>query len=110
VSESAAVPTPTIRCCGLTAPPLTAAAAAELAPLFRALGDPVRLRLLSLIAATDEVCVCDLTESVDVSAPTVSHHLKALRQAGLVHAHRRGTWVYYRAVPAALHRLGALLS
>ena len=104
------MPTPTIRCCGLTAPPLTAAAAAELAPLFRALGDPVRLRLLSLIAATDEVCVCDLTESVDVSAPTVSHHLKALRQAGLVHAHRRGTWVYYRAVPAALHRLGALLS
>ena len=110
MSESAEVPTPTIRCCGLPAPPLTAAAAAELAPLFRALGDPVRLRLLSLIAATDEVCVCDLTESVDVSAPTVSHHLKALRQAGLVHAHRRGTWVYYRAVPAALHRLGALLS
>lgn len=97
-------------CCGLTAPPLTSAAAGDLAPMFRALGDPVRLRLLSLIAAQDEVCVCDLTGAVEVSAPTVSHHLKVLREAGLVQSRRRGTWVYYRAVAAALHRLGALLS
>jgi ArsR family transcriptional regulator len=77
--------------------------------MFKALGDPVRLRLMSMIAATAEACVCDLTEAFDVSAPTISHHLKVLREAGLVDGERRGTWVYYRARPGALRQLGALL-
>jgi ArsR family transcriptional regulator len=97
-------------CCGLAAPPITEAAAKDLAPMFKALGDPVRLRLLSLIAAQPEVCVCDLSGAFAVTAPTVSHHLRVLREAGLVSAERRGTWVYYRLVPPAVARLGMLLS
>ena len=89
---------------------LSADQAAELAPVFKALGDPVRLRLLSLIAASgDEACVCDLTEAFDVSGPTISYHLKTLRQAGLVDCERRGTWVYYRIRPEVLRGMGALL-
>jgi ArsR family transcriptional regulator len=86
---------------------LTESAAAELARGFKALGDPVRLRLLSLIAARAgaEVCVCDLTDAFDVTGPTISHHLKVLRDAGLVDGQRRGTWVYYRIRPAALAAL-----
>ena len=82
-----------------------------LAPMFKALGDPVRLRLLSMIASTDrgEVCVCDLTGAFDLTGPTISHHLKVLREAGLVDSDRRGTWVYYRLVPSALALLGGLL-
>ncbi|NUW43816.1 helix-turn-helix transcriptional regulator [Nonomuraea rhodomycinica] len=85
--------------------------AAELARMFKALSDPVRLRLLSLIASHEggEACVCDLTGPFDVSQPTISHHLKVLREAGLVGSERRGTWVYYWAVPAALNRLSGLL-
>ncbi|WP_405428997.1 ArsR/SmtB family transcription factor [Micromonospora sp. NBC_00617] len=100
-------------CC----PPLTqrrlpAETAAVLAPAFKALGDPVRLQLLSMIASADsgEACVCDLTPAFDLSGPTISHHLKTLREAGLVDAERRGTWVYYRAHPAILRQLAALLS
>ncbi len=96
-------------CCGLAAPPLTDRDAEPLASMFKALGDPVRLRLLSLIAAQDEACVCDLVGAFAVTAPTISHHLKVLREAGLITGQRRGTWVYYRVVPAALARLGALL-
>ena len=89
---------------------LTAGQAADLAPMFKALGDPVRLRLLSLIAASgDEACVCDLTEAFDVSGPTISYHLKTLRQAGLVDCERRGTWVYYWIRPDVLRGMGALL-
>ena len=78
--------------------------AAALARVFKALADPVRLRLLSMIAgAVDgETCVCELTVAFDVSGPTISHHLKVLREAGLVEGERRGTWVYYRALPTAL--------
>ena len=92
--------------------PLTAADAASYAPLFKALGDPVRLRLLSLIAAHEggEACVCDLTAAFDLSGPTISHHLKTLRQAGLVDAERRGTWVYYRIRPEVLARVATLTS
>jgi ArsR family transcriptional regulator len=92
--------------------PLTADQAERLAPSFKALGDPIRLRLLSLIAshAGGEACVCDLTDGFDVSAPTISHHLKVLREIGLVTSERRGTWVYYRAEPAALDLLSTLLS
>ncbi|GGM49772.1 transcriptional regulator [Longimycelium tulufanense] len=86
--------------------------AAELARVFKALSDPVRLRLLSLVAARSggEACVCELVEPFDLSQPTISHHLKVLREAGLVTAERRGTWVYYRAVPATLGRLAAVLT
>ena len=92
--------------------PVGEAAAAGLAQVFRALGDPVRLRLVSLIGAHQggEACVCDLTAAFTLTQPTISHHLKVLRQAGLIDSERRGTWVYYRLVPAALERMAALLS
>ena len=91
--------------------PLGEEAAAELSRMFKALADPVRLRLLSLIASHQggEACVCDLTGPFDVSQPTISHHLKVLREAGLVGSERRGTWVYYWIQPAALNQLSALL-
>jgi ArsR family transcriptional regulator, arsenate/arsenite/antimonite-responsive transcriptional repressor len=85
---------------------LDEAAASELAGLFKVLGDPARLRLLSLIAATPGgACTCDLVAPVGRSQPTVSHHLKALRQAGLIEGEKVGTWVWYRVVP---ERLAAL--
>ncbi len=85
--------------------------ATALARGFAALGDPVRLHLLSLIAAhpDDGVCVCDLVEPVGRSQPTVSHHLKVLREAGLVVSERRGTWAWYRPVPERLAELRAAL-
>ncbi len=92
--------------------PVGSAAATELSAAFKALGDPVRLRLLSLIASRDggEACVCELTDSFDLSAPTISHHLRVLREAGLVGSERRGTWVHYRAEPTLLRRLSELLA
>ena len=92
--------------------PVDESAAAGLAQVFKALGDPVRLRLVSLIGAHQggEVCVCDLTTAFDLTQPTISHHLKVLREAGIITSERRGTWVYYRLVPAALERMAALLS
>lgn len=85
---------------------------AELAAMFKALGDPVRLRLLSMIAAGtgSGVCVCELTPAFELSQPTISHHLKLLRQAGLVDCERRGTWVYYWVLPEATERMAAMLS
>ncbi len=83
--------------------------AALVAPMFKALGDPVRLRLMSMIASVPEICVCDLTSAFDLSGPTISHHLKVLREAGLVDSERRGTWVWYRVRPEAFRHLGALL-
>src|SRR5215470_5657837 len=85
--------------------------AADLARGFKALGDPARLRLLSLIAARagGEVCVCELTDAFTLTGPTISHHLRVLREAGLVDCQRRGTWVYYWVVPAALAALSRLL-
>jgi ArsR family transcriptional regulator len=98
-------------CDPLTCAPLTAPDAAALAPAFKALGDPVRLRLLSMIAcAGDEICVCDLTGSFAVGGPTISHHLKVLREAGLVDSERRGTWVYYRVRTEALRVLATHLA
>jgi len=90
---------------------LTEPDAVRLAQGFKALGDPVRLRLLSLISARagDEICVCDLTEAFDVTGPTISHHLRVLREAGLVEAERRGTWVWYRVLPSALSGLSRVL-
>jgi ArsR family transcriptional regulator, arsenate/arsenite/antimonite-responsive transcriptional repressor len=101
-----------VGCCSpLVREPLSAEQSAELAHLFKAMGDPVRLRLLSLIAshAGGEACVCELTDVFDLSGPTISHHLKVLREAGLISGERRGTWVYYRVRPEALGRLSAVL-
>lgn len=80
--------------------------------MFKAMGDPVRLRLLSLIASHEggEACVCDLTDVFELTGPTISHHLKVLREAGLITGERRGTWVYYRVLPEALGRLSDLLT
>ncbi|MFI0237960.1 ArsR/SmtB family transcription factor [Streptomyces sp. NPDC016845] len=100
-------------CCpGLLAAPLDPDEAAELATVFKALGDPVRLRLLSMIAAQPggEICVCDLTPAFDLSQPTISHHLKLLRQAGLIDCERRGTWVYYWLLPAMTDHLANALT
>ncbi|MDN3029243.1 metalloregulator ArsR/SmtB family transcription factor [Streptomyces sp. S.PB5] len=101
-------------CCpGLSAAPLDENQAAELAKVFKALGDPVRLRLMSMIASRGqggEVCVCELTPAFDLSQPTISHHLKLLRQAGLIDCERRGTWVYYWVLPGVLDQLAAFLT
>jgi ArsR family transcriptional regulator len=99
-------------CTPLARQPLDEADASALAPFFKALADPVRLRLFSLIASSagGESCVCDLTGAFDVSQPTISHHLRVLREAGLVDCERRGTWVYYWVLPDSLARLSALLA
>lgn len=91
---------------------LTDADAIELAEAFKALSDPIRLRLLNLIATGDngEACVCDLTEAVERSQPTVSHHLKVLRDAGLVTATKRGTWAWYSVDARRLDDLRRVLS
>jgi ArsR family transcriptional regulator len=104
--------TDAVRCCSpLVREPLSADQAVEMARLFKAMGDPVRLRLLSLIASHDggEACVCDLSGVFDLTGPTISHHLKVLREAGLISGERRGTWIYYRIEPDALGRLSAVL-
>ncbi|WP_442945555.1 ArsR/SmtB family transcription factor [Nocardia sp. SSK8] len=106
VASPACEATPRIR------PPMTGETATELAVVFKALADPVRLRLLSAIAARadGEACVCDLSTGIDVSQPTISHHLKVLREAGLLTSERRASWVYYRVVPQVLTRLADALA
>jgi ArsR family transcriptional regulator len=102
-----------VPCCEpLARKPLAPAGADELAPLFKAVADPMRLRLLSLIACHDggETCVCELLEAFDVTAPSVSYHLKILREAGLIGSERRGTWVYYRVNPDVMARMSAVLA
>jgi ArsR family transcriptional regulator len=102
--------TPAVACCPpLAVQALPADVAVQLAPLFKALSDPVRLRLVSLIASTDEVCVCDLTDAFDLTGATISHHLRVLRETGLVDCERRGTWVYYWIRGEVLGQLGGLL-
>ncbi len=94
-----------IACCPpLLAGRLTGSEAASVAALFRVLGEPARLQLLSLIAAqpSGEVCACELVESLGLSQPTVSHHLKVMYEAGLLTKQRRGTWIYYRIVQEQL--------
>lgn len=90
---------------------LSAEEAERTAAMFKALGDPVRLRLFSLVASHPggEACVCDVSD-VGVSQPTVSHHLKKLREAGLLTSERRGTWVYYRVAPSVLAAMGRMLT
>ncbi len=95
---------PIVECCApLAEEPIAQVDADQLAGWFRVLGDPARLRLLSLIASKGEACAaCDLVEPVGISQPTVSHHLKVLYEAGLVEREKRGRWVYYRPVPERL--------
>ena len=88
---------------------MQARAAAEVADRFRALADPTRIAIVNRLSGAEELCVCDLTAAFDLSQPTISHHLKILREAGLVESTRRGTWSYYRLVPDAVAALrGAL--
>ncbi|WP_203831230.1 ArsR/SmtB family transcription factor [Actinoplanes palleronii] len=89
-----------------------AQAAGVLAQAFKALGDPIRLQLMSMIASAPggEICVCDLTPAFTLSGTTISHHLKVLREAGLVDAERRASWVYYRARPGLMRQLATLLA
>lgn len=99
-------------CAPVRAESLSEADAAQLSGWFAALGDPIRLRLLSLIASAPggEMCTCDMTEPVGRSQPTVSHHLKILLEAGLVERDKRGLWAWYRVVPARLEALRAVLA
>src|ERR687883_1518534 len=96
-------------CCGPRTEPLPKEARDELATRFKALGDPTRVAIVNRLAAAPEVCVCDLTDAFELSQPTISHHLRILREAGLVEASRRGTWVYYRLVPDAVAELARAL-
>ncbi|MEV4077530.1 metalloregulator ArsR/SmtB family transcription factor [Nonomuraea fuscirosea] len=107
------MPAVTTQCCApIAREPLSEDDAADLAVLLKAVADPVRLRLLSMIGSHPggEACVCDLTGVFDLTAPTISHHLKVLRTAGLIDGERRGTWVYYRIIPETVSRLGALFT
>ena len=114
VSNSLTVVSPadTAACCSpLTSEPLTMQQAEQVAPLLKALADPVRLRLLSLVASHEggEACICDLNAAFELSQPTISHHMKVLHEAGLVDRDKRGVWVYYQIRPQALASLAALI-
>ena len=104
---------PNVTCCSpLLAGRLTPDEAVNLAAIFRALGEPARLQMLSLIAVqpSQEVCACELVEPLGLSQPTVSHHLKVMYEAGLLERERRGTWIYYRILPEKLAMLRESLS
>ena len=105
-------PVEAVACCSpLTREPLSAEGAERVVPLLKAIADPVRLRLLSLVAshADGEACVCDLNDAFDLSQPTISHHLKVLHQVGLLNRSKRGVWVYYSVKNDAMADLGALI-
>jgi ArsR family transcriptional regulator len=105
-------PSDTAACCPpLSREPLSREQAEQVTPLLKALADPVRLRLMSLVASHPggEACVCDLTDAFDLSQPTSSQHLKVLHESGLLDRDKRGVWVYYRARTGALANLGALI-
>jgi ArsR family transcriptional regulator len=99
-----------VLCCGPATPALEEGEANVLAAQFKALADPARVTILNRLAAADEVCVCDFVAALDLAQPTVSHHLKVLRDAGLVESSRRGTWAFYRLVPEAVDALRGVLS
>jgi ArsR family transcriptional regulator len=103
---------PVVCCSPMTREPLSVEEAGQLARMFKALADPIRLRLLNLITSYEggESCVCELTDGrFAVTGPTISHHLRVLREAGLIEGERRGTWIYYRVLPDALGALAAVL-
>lgn len=99
-------------CTPLTRDVLSAEDAEQMAVAFKALGDPNRLKLLSILNASEgnEACVCDLTDPVGLGQPTVSHHLKILMDAGYLTRSKRGVWAYYKLVPGALDRVAQLLT
>lgn len=106
-------PVQTVACCTpMTREPLSAGQADQVSTLLKALADPVRLRLMSLVLSHvgGEACVCDLTGAFELSQPTISHHLKVLHDAGLLERDKRGVWVYYRARQDALDSIAALIS
>jgi ArsR family transcriptional regulator len=114
MSKSALVLTPveTVQCCSpLSREPLSNVQAESIAPLLKALADPVRLRLMSLVASHEggEACICDLNDAFTLSQPTISHHMKVLHEAGLVDRDKRGVWAYYQVRPQALASLAALI-
>lgn len=96
-------------CCAPGAPALPEKERAALAGRFRALADPTRVAIVNRLAGADEICVCVFVDELGLSQPTVSHHLRVLREAGLVEAERRGTWAYYRLVPDAVAELAQAL-
>ena len=100
-----ALPLLPVLCCGPDTEPLDSGEAEALAARFKALADPTRVAIVNRLAAADEVCVCDFVAALDLAQPTVSHHLKVLRDAGLVESSRRGTWAFYRLVPEAVRGL-----
>lgn len=105
-------PVQSVACCPpLLREPLSESQAEQVAPLFKALAEPVRLRLLSLVAAHagGEACVCDLTDAFNLTQPTISHHLKVLHELGLLDRSKRGVWVYYKVRTQALTDLAALI-
>jgi ArsR family transcriptional regulator len=106
VDQQAVLPS---HCCAPGAPALARSQATALAARFKALSDPTRVALVNRLAGAAEVCVCELVDEFELSQPTISHHLKKLRDAGLVCVERRGTWAYYRLVPEALAELSAAL-
>ncbi|MEJ7794231.1 MAG: metalloregulator ArsR/SmtB family transcription factor [Nocardioides sp.] len=111
-SQLELTPADAVACCSpLTSEPLSAETAAGVVPMLKALADPARLRLLSLVASHEggEACVCDLNDAFDLSQPTISHHLKVLHSAGLLQREKRGVWVYYRVDASSLAELGALI-
>ncbi|HET8607990.1 MAG TPA: metalloregulator ArsR/SmtB family transcription factor [Gaiellaceae bacterium] len=98
------------RCCSPAAGELIPPETADtLARRFKALGDPTRIAIVNRLATVGEVCVCDLNAAFDLSQPTISHHLKLLREAGIVESQRRGTWAYYRLVPETIAGLASAL-
>ena len=97
-------------CCGPDVPALPAVEAERIAARFKALSDPTRVAIVNRLAQAAETCVCDLTAAFDLSQPTISHHLKVLREAGLVDSARRGTWAYYSVRPETLAGLAAALT
>src|SRR4249920_8266 len=111
IQDRQALPLAGTCCAPLLREPITAGQAAALARLLKALADPTRLRLVSMVAAYDggEACVCDLTEPLGLTQPTISHHLKILVDAGIFTRDKRGVWAYYALVPAALNALSAAL-
>ena len=112
IQDRPELPPADVCCAPLLREPITAGQAADLARLLKALADPTRLRLVSMVAAHEggEVCVCELTEPLGLTQPTISHHLKVLVDAGIFTRDKRGVWAYYALVPAALDALSAVLS
>ena len=112
IQNRPALPLTEARCAPFLREPITASQAVGLARLLKALADPTRLRLVSMVAAHEggEACVCDLTEPLGLTQPTISHHLKILVDAGIFTRDKRGVWAYYALVPSALDALSAVLS